>query len=44
MNKLYLNQGIDGVQVQMITWLVQQQDVRLAESDLGKGYSALLPS
>ena len=28
----------------MIAWLVQQQDVGLAEGDLGTGHSALLPS
>ena len=39
-----LNEGIDGVQVQMVAGFIQQQDVWLAEGDLGKGHPALLPS
>ena len=39
-----LNESIHSVQVQMITGLIQQQDVGFAEGDLGKGHSALLPS
>ena len=39
-----LNEGIHSVQVQMVAGLIQQQDVRLAEGDLGKSHSALLPS
>ena len=43
-SKAHLNEGIDSIQVQVIAVLIQQQDVGLAEGDLGKGHSALLPS
>ena len=40
----YLDKSIYSIQVQMVAGLIQEQDVRLAEGDLGKRHSALLAS
>ena len=33
----HLDEGVDGINVQVIAWLIQKQDVRLGESELGGG-------
>ena len=37
-----LDEGLDGVDVKVVAGLVQQQDVRLLEGDLGQRHAALL--